>query len=163
MIAGAPAMREDDDLVPVTIDDDAATPSALRPRQPIFSWFAFSAAAISVLLMFAVFVLLTPKMEDVYKDFGTKLPGATQLMLDVSRWCAKGGWLILLPIPPVVALIVPQIFRSPDGTRPRLMNWLVGLVCLNLFLLALNIIVVIALILPMMSLITNISGPSGKR
>src|SRR5436305_1245409 len=46
--------------------------------------------AVGIVTMIMIFVI--PKFEDIFKDFGTKLPGVTQLLLDISRWFANWGW-----------------------------------------------------------------------
>src|SRR6185295_2160904 len=69
--------------------------------------------AVGIVSMIMVFVI--PKFEQIFKDFGTKLPPITQMLLDVSRWFANWGWAYVLATPIVVSLIWKLIRTSEGG------------------------------------------------
>src|SRR6266480_2767840 len=69
--------------------------------------------AVGIVSMIMVFVI--PKFETIFKDFGTKLPPITQLLLDISRWFANWGWAYVLASPIVIALIWKLIRTSEGG------------------------------------------------
>src|SRR3954451_19272569 len=61
--------------------------------------------AVSIVSMIMVFVI--PKFEQIFKDFGTKLPAITQVLLNVSRWFANDyGWAYLICFPIVWMLMI---------------------------------------------------------
>ena len=57
-------------------------------------------------------IFVIPKMTQLYKDFGAKLPTATQILINVSSFVAEFWWLFLAIL--VVALI---FFRGLSRTR----------------------------------------------
>src|SRR5438874_3800734 len=69
--------------------------------------------AVGIVSMIMIFVI--PKFEQIFKDFGTKLPSITQMLLDVSRWFANWGWAYVLASPIVISLIWKLIRTSEGG------------------------------------------------
>ena len=62
-------------------------------------------ALVLVMMFLAVFVI--PKFEAIFKDFGIRLPGMTQLLLDMARSAeAIGLGLLVIVIAAIVAWIV---------------------------------------------------------
>src|SRR5205809_8129659 len=54
--------------------------------------------AVGIVSMIMIFVI--PKFEQIFKDFGTKLPSITVVLLNISRWFANQyGWAYLLAFP----------------------------------------------------------------
>src|SRR3954451_10144562 len=52
---------------------------------------------IAVGIVSMIMIVVIPKFEGIFKDFGAKLPGITQLLLDISRWFANDyGWAYVL-------------------------------------------------------------------
>lgn len=71
--------------------------------------------AVGIVSMIMIFVI--PKFKDIFKDFGAKLPGVTQLLLDISEWFAKDyGWAYLLAFPFVVAMLL-KLARLSEGGK----------------------------------------------
>src|SRR5580765_4444191 len=51
--------------------------------------------AVGIVSMIMIFVI--PKFEEVFRDFGTKLPAVTVVLLNISRWFANQyGWAYVL-------------------------------------------------------------------
>src|SRR5262245_10934547 len=69
--------------------------------------------AVGIVSMIMVFVI--PKFETIFKDFGTKLPSITQMLLDISRWFANWGWAYVVASPIVISLIWKLIRTSEGG------------------------------------------------
>ncbi len=69
--------------------------------------------AVGIVSMIMIFVI--PKFETIFKDFGTKLPPITQLLLDISRWFANWGWAYVLASPIVISLIWKLVRTSEGG------------------------------------------------
>lgn len=70
--------------------------------------------AVGIVSMIMIFVI--PKFEQIFKDFGTKLPKITQILLDVSRWFANWGWAYVLAAP-IVFMLVWRLIRMSDGGK----------------------------------------------
>jgi type IV pilus assembly protein PilC len=72
--------------------------------------------AVGIVSMIMIFVI--PKFEQIFKDFGTKLPAITQILLDVSRWFAPptNGWMYVL-ISPIAFMMLVKLIRLSDGGK----------------------------------------------
>jgi len=71
--------------------------------------------AVGIVSMIMIFVI--PKFEQIFKDFGTKLPPITQVLLDVSRWFAKDyGWAYVI-ISPIVFMLTIKLIRMSEGGK----------------------------------------------
>lgn len=70
--------------------------------------------AVGIVSMIMVFVI--PKFEDIFRDFGTKLPPITQVLLVVSRWFADWGWAYVLAFP-IVFVLFWRLIRMSEGGK----------------------------------------------
>jgi type II secretory pathway component PulF len=126
-------------------------PAAIAQRRSnaIFSIARFVAAMIVMLIVLGIFLTVIPRLERVYADFGTKLPLITQLVLDISRFLRTPlGWVVA----GVITCIVAVVF----AVLPIPRRWLRLLV---IFIMALFVITLaLAVFLPMIDLMDNISG-----
>ena len=125
---------------------------ARRRSNAIFSLvrFTFAMAVMAILLL--IFLTVIPRIERAYADFGTKLPFITQLVLDVSRFLQTPlGW--------VAAAVIAGIVGVTVAIVPIPRRWFRLIV---IFLMAMMVIVLaLAVLLPMVNLIDNISA--GKK
>jgi len=65
-----------------------------------------------------IMVVVVPKFEAIFRDFGTTLPAPTQILIQVSNWMATGmppGWLVILMSPLAIWLILKLIKQSETG------------------------------------------------
>ena len=122
-------------------------------RHALFSLMRFfwTLGVLSVLLM--IFVVVVPRFETIFADFGVKLPGVTRLVLDVGRFLQTPiGWIVGLMAVCGAAAIVALVPVSGRLVRP-LMTVVLGLLVVGLGL---------AMLMPMLKLIESIAG-GGKR
>src|SRR3954462_3218484 len=71
--------------------------------------------AIGIVTMIMIFVI--PKFKQIFVDFHLKLPGVTQLLLDISEFMAEQyGWAYLL-FSPVIFTLVYRLIRMSEGGR----------------------------------------------
>ena len=71
--------------------------------------------AVGIVSMIMIFVI--PKFEQIFKDFGTKLPAITQILLDTSNWFAKQyGWAYVL-FGPIGFILLLKLARTTDRGR----------------------------------------------
>jgi type IV pilus assembly protein PilC len=71
--------------------------------------------AVGIVSMIMIFVI--PKFEQIFKDFGTQLPGITQVLLLVSNWFAKQyGWAYVL-ISPIAFTLIVKLLRMSEGGK----------------------------------------------
>jgi type IV pilus assembly protein PilC len=72
--------------------------------------------SIAVAIVSGIMIFVIPKFEQIFKDFGTKLPAITQVLIDFSHWFgAEYGWLYLVISPVAFSLIVRLIKTSQGG------------------------------------------------
>ena len=137
-----------------------ATPGARWPRRRWFSVTAFVIAAVPIAAMYALVEWSIPRTEMLYKDFGLKLPTATQLVLGLARAGYHPNYLPALAVPLVLGFAVPAVMgNGPDvGDRPRRRRWLwtcTGIAVTVLLSLAAAVAV---LVIPMTHLFAILSG-----
>src|SRR5947199_8150675 len=71
--------------------------------------------AVGIVSMIMIFVI--PKFEEIFRDFGTKLPTITVVLLNISRWFANQyGWAYLLAFPFVMLLLI-KLTKLSEGGR----------------------------------------------
>ncbi len=77
-----------------------------------------------VVILFAVgivagiMIVVVPKFKDIFSDFGTTLPGPTQLLINMSTWFVEGkppGWVVLLFSPIVIFALLKLACMSQSG------------------------------------------------
>lgn len=110
-------------------------------------------------MVYFVFLLVVPRMEVVFKDFRVELPALTKLFLWLSRQFRMGSLpYALWTVPVVVPIVVTQLTWSPDRPKPvigvRVLVWLLVFGVYAGFIVA----AILALFLPMISLMETISG-----
>ncbi len=70
--------------------------------------------AVAIVSMIMIFVI--PKFEQIFRDFNTKLPAITEMLLTVSRWFAQDyGWAYLIAFPIVWMMMIRLIKMSEGG------------------------------------------------
>ena len=70
--------------------------------------------AIGIVTMIMIFVI--PKFKQIFTDFHLKLPGVTQLLLDISSFMAEQyGWAYLLAFPIVFMMFLKLVRMSETG------------------------------------------------
>ena len=129
-------------------------PAALAQRRSnaIFSIVRFICAMAVMLILLLIFLTVIPRLESVYNDFGTKLPLVTQIVLDISRFLQTPlGWVTAAVIACIVGVVVAVL------PIPR--RWLRLLVLLVMAMIVITL--GLAVLLPMINLIDNISA--GKK
>src|SRR4051794_37687056 len=71
--------------------------------------------AVGIVTMIMIFVI--PKFKQIFSDFHLKLPGVTQVLLDISTFMAEQyGWAYVLFSPFVIAMFW-RLIRISDGGR----------------------------------------------
>lgn len=71
--------------------------------------------AVGIVSMIMIFVI--PKFEDIFRDFGTKLPPITQVLLVISRWFANDyGWAYIIGFP-FFWMILVRLIKLSEGGR----------------------------------------------
>jgi len=143
------------------LDDSGHGQSVGRRRR----WIDWSTAVICILAGLASTVMLmvvVPHGEEIFRDFGTKLPTGTILLLKFSRFCHAGG---ILSVWGVFAMLpfVPPLFDKPTDEAPRRRFFNGPRLLLILFLLGFFGWMIFAFFRPMVVLIDQVTGSGGKR
>ena len=118
------------------------------PRGRLFSWSVFVTSAALCWGLIAFCVLVVPRFKQIYQSFHLQLSAASQLLLSLSDLVAANfGWAFLLLLPFALAMILRRL--TLNGRWLRLV--------ILLFFFALVIGSILALFMPMISLIEGIS------
>jgi type IV pilus assembly protein PilC len=73
-------------------------------------------------IVFMLMWLVVPKFKEIFKDFGTELPGITEVLLSISDWLILGyGWAMILAAP-IVFMILLKILKQFAAGRYA-MDW----------------------------------------
>jgi type IV pilus assembly protein PilC len=73
--------------------------------------------SIAVAIVSGIMIFVIPKFEQIFKDFGAKLPGVTLALLAISHWFANDyGWAYVL-FAPFVMILVVRLIRMSEGGR----------------------------------------------
>ena len=70
----------------------------------------FALTIVTLLLIFVV-----PKFKDIFKDMGSRLPGTTQFLLNLSAWVTGGGYMVIIGAPVALWLILKLLKTSKGG------------------------------------------------
>ncbi len=127
--------------------------AALLPRRvgPAYLVSRLITSYIGYLLVMGVLTLLVPRFEVTFSNFKVNLPLATLFLIRVSRVCLDYYlWALLLPVPGIWAV---ANFNIPSRRQRRGIR--VGaFVLVSAFL----IFTILALVLPMLSLVNSASA-----
>jgi hypothetical protein len=148
---------DENPLIPTPLQYETPSPSrTLCRREHIWNAVA--------LVLFAIVLLvpacgLVPRLEAIFKDFKTELPGITKLLLTFSRWAANGyGWVfvpLLLAALWSLGLALDRIAPTDKPARYygrwlRRLLFLLGILWLTL--------VILGSFMPLLQLIDTVSG-----
>jgi len=146
----------------------STTPPTLEyaPRRPRTGrGWDYLAHLIRWLLVGGVFAIVlagvVPRFEQLFRDFKLQLPWSSQLLLALSRWFVNDyGWVPAVPLPFLLAYLLSLPGHTPQEKR-KVRRWerLLAFLLIAAFL----VYVIVALFMPMISLIEAISSQPSKR
>jgi type II secretory pathway component PulF len=103
-----------------------------------------------------VLFVAAPTFEDMFSTFKTELPLTTRMTLGFGRWFRAIGWLLLLPFPIMIPLVLARLPQSKSQRRTR--GWrIVGLT--SIALLVLGVVRLLSLWLPLVNVTWGVSSP----
>ncbi len=74
--------------------------------------------AIAGAIVTFIMVQVVPKFKEIFSDFETKLPGVTEMLINISSWFAEGtppGWVVIIIAPIIVSVIMKLIRQAKSG------------------------------------------------
>jgi type IV pilus assembly protein PilC len=66
-----------------------------------------------------IMIVVVPRFAEIFVDFGTDLPGVTQLLIDISHWFIHGrppGWVVVF-FSPIVFIGLIKLIRMSEAGR----------------------------------------------
>jgi hypothetical protein len=139
---------------PPTLEYGRPPPAEGRTRDYVAHLIRWALVAGTVAVVLAGIV---PRFEQIFRDFKIQLPWPSQFLLTLSHWFVHDmGWLALAPLP----FLLAYLMSLPGGTpreRRKVRHWerLLAFLIVAIFL----VYVVMALFMPLISLIQAMSGP----
>ncbi len=75
---------------------------------------------VALAILTGIMLLIIPKFEEIFLDFGIELPGLTQALINTSRWVAGNGsmvpgWAVLVFGGPILWMSYKLIRKTPPG------------------------------------------------
>jgi type IV pilus assembly protein PilC len=67
---------------------------------------------ILVSIVSFIMVFIVPKFKEIFRGFGTELPGPTMALIEITDWLLKYWYALFLPIAGLVGLLVHQTIGS---------------------------------------------------
>ena len=110
--------------------------------------FLLTAGATSVVVILLGFVV--PRLETVFRDFGTKLPAVTELVLGVSRLFTRTPVWLTGPVIVLGVATAAAMIPLPRRAVRLLITMILALIVLAFAL---------AILLPLVNLMTSVSSP----
>ena len=98
---------------------------AQKLKRKIVGAMIYPAVVVSVagLILLGIMIMVVPKFQEIFKDFGTDLPGPTLFLIGLSDWVAGKrpgqwipGWAICI-FSPVIIAVVSKVLRSTEPGR----------------------------------------------
>ncbi len=95
---------------------------AQRLKRRVVGAMIYPAAVItfSVGIVSGIMIVVVPKFQQIFTDFGTDLPGPTMLLIAISNWFLGGGWVVVLITPPSVIMMIRMLRRADTVTAGAL-------------------------------------------
>ncbi len=136
-------------------------------RHGWIGWKTLVGGYVVVGAVLVVMVIILPPMQYLWRDFNAPLPALTQAMVDFSQWVRGDlGWLSLLILPMGLSLVtgvIGFVFRrgrqAPPSASSRWVGWRGMVLIVGLLLMGLAALTIIAIFLPIVSLIESVSQP----
>ncbi|QOV91995.1 type II secretion system F family protein [Humisphaera borealis] len=91
---------------------------AARLKKKVIGAMIYPAVVITIAvgIVSMIMIVVIPKFKKIFDDFKLKLPGPTQLLIDISDFMANNGWMYVIAFPFVVALAW-RLIRISEGGR----------------------------------------------
>ncbi len=77
----------------------------------------------AVLIVAGIMIAVVPKFKEIFKDFGTELPGMTLLLMNISEWFVNGsesvpvpGWVYIV-VSPIVFIATAKLLKQSQAGR----------------------------------------------
>lgn len=93
---------------------------AQRLKRKVVGAMIYPIAVISfaVGIVSGIMIAVIPKFEQIFIDFGTKLPGVTVALISLSKWFVHGtppGWVVIFLSPVALFLLFKLLKQSESG------------------------------------------------
>lgn len=61
---------------------------------------------IAIIITSALLLFIVPQFENLFKNFGARLPAATQIIIDIAHFIQRYGWLFCLTISSLLCIVI---------------------------------------------------------
>ncbi|MBK9118476.1 MAG: type II secretion system F family protein [Phycisphaerales bacterium] len=94
---------------------------AAKLKRKIIGAMIYPSVVIFIAMGIVTFIMVqvVPKFNEIFSDFGTKLPGVTQFLIDLSAWFATGtppGWVVIA-LSPIFLVTIFKVIRMSETGR----------------------------------------------
>ena len=78
--------------------------------------YPIAVIVVAIVVVTGIMVFIIPKFQGIFAGMGARLPAPTQMLLSMSEWFGKGGWLVVLLAPLGIFLLI-KVLRLSRGGR----------------------------------------------
>lgn len=91
---------------------------AARLKKKVIGAMIYPAVVITIAvgIVSMIMIVVIPKFKKIFEDFKLKLPGPTQLLIDISDFMANNGWMYVVAFP-FVMMLFWKLVRISEGGR----------------------------------------------
>ncbi|MFP4052376.1 MAG: type II secretion system F family protein [Phycisphaerae bacterium] len=104
------------DVILLRLADFMEASMALKRKVVGAMIYPIAVITFAILIVVGLLVFVVPSFQAIFKDQGTKLPGITRSLLDLSDWMQSVGWIYVFIVPAAVFLIL-KLMKMSEGGR----------------------------------------------
>jgi hypothetical protein len=143
---------------PEPLDYSSTPPPSSPPRRrPIIDLSLAFSCVTAALAVTVVLFMVVPRAEATFKDYSTKLPTATVLLIAFSKFCQRGGIILVWILFAVLPFLSPLMQTWPPAGSGR-RYFRPSRLFLTLFLMFFFGWIIMGLFLPYTALIDALSN-----
>jgi hypothetical protein len=142
---------------PEPLDYSSTPPSSPPRRRPIIDLSLAFSCVTAALAVTVVLFMVVPRAEATFKDYTTKLPTATVLLIGFSKFCQRGGIILVWILFAVLPFLSPLVQTWPPAGSGR-RYFRPSRLFLTLFLMFFFGWIIMGLFLPYTALIDALSN-----
>ncbi len=79
---------------------------------------------VAVLILVFIMIKIVPVFQKMFEEFGLKLPLATEILINLSKWVVKDGWWSMPLIPVILWLLIKILRKFKQGRMGWDLFWL---------------------------------------
>ena len=114
------------DVILQRLADFMEKAQALRRKVVGAMIYPIAVISFAAIIVMGLMYFVVPKFETIFKDFGTKLPAMTEMLMGFSKWIVSGGWAVIV-LSPLAVMLIFKLLKQSKGGRYFVDNIMISL------------------------------------